>query len=647
MPDSCPEPAELQKYLLGQLSGDDFDVIDSHLALCPLCSQTILDYPRPTDELTSHLSRLPHQSDFGDYELLVRLGHGGMGRVYRARHRVLGQDFAVKIIRPELQDDPHFAARFQQEVECLSEVRSPHVVSPVHAGNCHGAAFLAMELVDGSDLEAVVREHGILKPTDAAEIVAQVLLGLSAIHAARLVHRDLHPGNVILSRDGVVKITDFGLVRIDVPAEARGMQSSSLTDARDRLGATAFSAPEQHFAPDTVSPAADYFSLGCLWYFCLTGRSIPRDRDSHRVTRLDESLAQLPRRCRPLLRRLVSDIPGERMIPPQQLQTQLRPQRRKAKLADLQSGPTSTRNRRILPGILAACGVAALALTASLAMVDVDHLESPDDYPTDNPYHQRAEATISVPYLQGGPFARPYFYEAFPQRYTIELVDTHGGMLANGRLITFWYYDCVGNPEDTLIAEMNGSPRPTKVVELLPGTHKVEMWSARNDVWEGKQRKVVDRATVIFYVYPDLEVGPLELSSARLHPGERVGLSFELRNRGTVVSNRGIVRVHLNSQKPSTVTGGITDLPIPEMKPGEVHWMQTRVLIPESFAPGDAFISVFADADNSTLERDELDVATWPKGKEKEFHFVTEKDPKGVPPGNNRKSAAIQVLGPG
>jgi serine/threonine protein kinase len=644
MRDSCPKPAELQKYLLGQLSGGDFDVIDSHLSLCPHCSQTILDCPRPTDKLTNHLSRLPDQSDFGDYELLVRLGRGGMGQVYRARHRVLHLDFAVKIIRPELQDDSHFAARFQREVQCLSEVKSPHVVSPVHAGRFRGAAFLVMELVDGCDLEAVVREHGVLAPADAAEIVAQVLLGLTAIHAAGLVHRDLHPGNVMLSRDGLVKITDFGLVRMKGAAEAaEAMPHPSLTDARDRLGATAFSAPEQQFAPNTAGPAADYFSLGCLWYFLLTGRSLPRDPVSQQLTRLDESLALLPRRCRPILRELLSDSPGERMIPPPRLRAQLMPLRRKAKLAELHCAARITRGPRNRPRAFAFCCLVALGLAASLAMVAADRAELSRDHSMDDRYHQRAGTTIAVPYLQEGAFARQYFYEAFPGRYTIDFVDTHDGMLSKGRLITFWYFDCVGNPEEALIAEMDGSPRPTKVVELIPGTHKVGIWSARNDVWEGEKRKVFDRASVIFYVYPDLEIGPLQLPSGPMQQGERVDVSFEIRNRGTVTSNVGTVRAFLNAGRSSRVSGMVAETQIPALKPDETHSAHIAFRIPGDFPPGEAFVSVLVDADDTTLERDELEVATWPAGKVNGFRFITEKDPKGVPSQNNYLTKTIRV----
>lgn len=631
----CPDSSELRDYLLGQLPDGEFETVDSHVNSCLTCADALKLSPRMTDGLTFQLSQLPADSDFGEYELIHRLGQGGMGHVYRARHRMIGQDFALKVVKPELRDDPQFAERFRREVEGLGQVNSSHVVRPVHAGQWKDSAFVVMELIDGNDVETVIRQTDTFNSADSAEFAAQLVSGLAAIHSAGMVHRDLHPGNVLLNRSGEVKIIDFGLIR----ADRAEVEKQGLTDARDRLGADSFISPEQHATPDAVTAAADYFSLGCVWYFLLTGRILPRDPVTHCIARIEQCLSAIPRRCRPLIRRLLADTPETRLQSSTELLTSLSTMRRKARLADRLDSTAAARRSASRRRRMTGCASAVLLATLGIAGA---YLE--DQPPTPSPYHRFAQPVISVPYLQGGPFSRPYFFEAYPQKYTLELVDQHEGMLSNGRLITFWYYDCVGNPKEMLLATMDQSPRPSMVVKLMPGTHKVGIWSARNDVWEGEQRKVVDRATVIFYVYPDLEIGPLKLSQGNVQQGGSVVLTVEIRNRGTVKSNDGTLRTFLNPQQPSYLSGAVSDVAIPALKPGESRRVQVLVRVPEHFPTGTASVSVHADADDTTIERDELEVATWPEGKTKDFHFVTQKDPKGVPPENNRKAISMAVI---
>jgi tRNA A-37 threonylcarbamoyl transferase component Bud32 len=624
----------LQSYLLGRLPGDEFESVESHVSSCDTCCAAIRHIPADSDELTSQLSRIPSQTDFGDYELILRLGRGGMGNVYKARHRVLKQDFALKLIRPELQSDPHFAARFEREIRSLGKVTSPHVVQSVHAGEWHGTSFVVMELVDGSDLETLVRQQGVLSSANAAEVIAQMAVGLDAIHDQGLVHRDLHPGNVLFNRQGLIKIGDLGLVT----STAQTSESIGLTDARDRVGAEAFMAPEQRLRPDGVTSAADLFSLGCVWHYLLTGRALARDPLTHCVTRLDDSVSALPRSCRSLIRQLLNNDPDLRPQSLSELVKSLTPQRRKARLTDLWSDTAVEKQATSKVQLIALSTAAVLAAALGIAV-----WQFRDQPPPPNPYHELAERVVSVPYMQAGPFARPYFFEAFPEKYTLELVDDHNAMLANGRLVTFWYFDCVGDSESTLIAVTERSPRPSTVVELIPGTHKVGIWSVRDDVWEGDQRPVIDRATAIFYVYPDLTVEQAILSAERVQQGQDIMISLDIRNRGTVDSNPGTLRTYLNPGQQSYVSGAIKDIAIPELKPGETCHFQVTVHVPENFPTGEAFVSVFVDADDTTNERDEQDVKTWVEGAKNDFRFVTKKDPKGVPPGNNRTALRVAV----
>ncbi|MGZ0172967.1 MAG: serine/threonine protein kinase, partial [Planctomycetales bacterium] len=560
--EDCPESAVLQRYLLGRLPGDEFESVDLHVSSCDSCCDAIRHCPPELDELTSQLSRIPSDTDFGDYELILQLGRGGMGYVYRARHRKLGQDFALKVIHPDLQNDPHFTARFEREIQTLGKVNSPNVVQPMHAGEWQGTSFVVMELVDGCDLETLVREQGVLNPADAAEVIAQMAIGLDAIHSLGLVHRDLHPGNVLLSRHGQIKIGDLGLItamdQFDDPI--------GLTNARDRVGAKAFMAPEQRSRPDAVTPAADLFSLGCVWYYLLTGRSLTREPLTHQITRRRECLKSIPRSCRALMTRLLGNEPDQRPGCATEVVETLKPMRRKARLVELFREPPA--HSPLLSGYAIAAGAGAGVL---LTAIGFSAWPQQDTEPAVSPYHEQAPTVIRIPYEQGGSLVRQFYFEAFPDEYTLELIDDREALLSKGRLSTWWYMDCVGNPTDTRIAISERSPRPSVTVKLQPGTHKISVMSVRADPHEvsGDQiTRLVDHVGVIFYVYPDLALQSCAVSTEHICLGEQLIVSLELTNRGTVDANPGILRVFLNPVEPSFLSGQITEFSYPALAAG-------------------------------------------------------------------------------
>lgn len=634
--EDCPKSAVLQSYLLGRLPGDEFESVDLHVSSCASCCHAIRQSPSDLDELTSQLSRIPSDTDFGDYELILRLGRGGMGDVYRARHRVLGQDVALKVIHPSLQNDPHFVARFEREIQSLGRVNSPHVVQPMHAGEWQGIRFVVMELVDGCDLAALVRQQGVLSFADAVEVIAQIAIGLDAIHRLDLVHRDLHPGNVLLNRHGQVKIGDLGLIT----ATDRSSDPIGLTNARDRLGAEAFMAPEQRSRPDAVTPAADLFSLACIWHYLLTGRSLPREPLTHQVTRLDECLKKVPRNCRPLLASLLCNDPDRRLVCATDVVKKLNPIRHRARLAELFHEPQP--HSSLLSRYAIAIGTVILMAAVAFFTWPQKHEE-----PAVSPYHELAMEVIQLPYEQGGSLVRQFYFEAFPQEYTLELVDDREALLSKGRLSTWWYMDCVGNPTSTRIAITEKSPRPSVTVRLQPGTHKISAMSVRADsveVPDDQITRLVDHVGVIFYVYPDLALQSCVVSAKRIRPGEPLIVSLELTNRGTVDASPGVLRVFLNPAEPSFISGQISEIFYPALAAGASEQLRLPVQVSNDFPTGTAFISVFADATETTRERDELEVKTWSEGKANDFHFITKKDPKKTPQENNRVVMAIEVL---
>jgi serine/threonine protein kinase/WD40 repeat protein/Leucine-rich repeat (LRR) protein len=203
----------------------------------------------------------------GDYELLDVIGSGGMGTVYCARHLRLGKLVALKILRAGLEEGRLLLERFKQEMHLIGRLNHPNIVTALDAREENGTLFLVMELVDGAGVDRL-SAAGPLGIADACEITRQVALGLEHAHEHRLVHRDMKPSNLILSRRGVVKIVDFGLARVNEEQLSRG-----LTDAGTTMGTLDFIAPEQCEDASHADIRADIYSLGCTLFNLLTGHA--------------------------------------------------------------------------------------------------------------------------------------------------------------------------------------------------------------------------------------------------------------------------------------------------------------------------------------------------------------------------------------
>ncbi|ARJ03811.1 hypothetical protein GCM10010988_24670 [Cnuibacter physcomitrellae] len=199
----------------------------------------------------------------GRYELSKRIAIGGMGEVWEATDLVIGRTVAIKILKDEYMGDPGFLERFRAEARHAALVNHEGIANVYDYGEEEGSAYLVMELVPGEALSTILeREHTL--PTDRVlDIVAQTALALQAAHAAGLVHRDIKPGNLLITPDGRVKITDFGIARIadQVPLTATGQV----------MGTVQYLSPEQA-SGQPASPTTDIYSLGIVAYECLAGR---------------------------------------------------------------------------------------------------------------------------------------------------------------------------------------------------------------------------------------------------------------------------------------------------------------------------------------------------------------------------------------
>jgi serine/threonine protein kinase len=203
------------------------------------------------------------------------LGRGGMGVVYRARQRRPARMVALKVIAPDVAHDPEFRARFERESEIAAQIEHPNVI-PVHAvGEADGIVYIAMRLVDGTDMASLLAGLGRLEPTRAATIVDQVAQALDAAHARGLVHRDVKPANILIARSSSsehVYLSDFGLSR---HVEA----SHGVTRSGAFIGTIDYVAPEQ-VRGERVDARTDVYSLGCVLYRALTGQvPFPLDND--------------------------------------------------------------------------------------------------------------------------------------------------------------------------------------------------------------------------------------------------------------------------------------------------------------------------------------------------------------------------------
>jgi serine/threonine-protein kinase len=235
--------------------------------------------------ITRVVSGLGHQvakaREMGSYQLGDLIGRGGMGEVYKATHRMLARPAAVKLIRPEMFAERHgggaemAAVRFRREAEAAANLRSPHTVELYDFGvTDDGTLYFAMELLDGLDLESLVRQTGPLPSSRVIRILRQAAESLEEAHARGLVHRDIKPANIHLGRLGLqhdfTKVLDFGLVT--APA-ARPGGPTLATAAGVVPGTPAYMAPEMALG-ETIDGRADLYSLGCVAYFLLTGRLV-------------------------------------------------------------------------------------------------------------------------------------------------------------------------------------------------------------------------------------------------------------------------------------------------------------------------------------------------------------------------------------
>ncbi|MDQ1636146.1 MAG: eukaryotic-like serine/threonine-protein kinase [Frankiaceae bacterium] len=204
----------------------------------------------------------------GRYELGGLLGHGGMAEVYRAADTRLGRDVAIKVLRNDLARDPTFLSRFRREAQAAASLNHPMIVAVYDTGQDNGVTpplpYIVMEYIKGPTLREVLQSEGRITPQRASEIVAEVCSALEYSHRAGIIHRDIKPGNVMLTVDGAVKVMDFGIAR------AVAATTSTVTATAAVMGTAQYLSPEQARG-ENVDARSDLYSAGVLFYELLTG----------------------------------------------------------------------------------------------------------------------------------------------------------------------------------------------------------------------------------------------------------------------------------------------------------------------------------------------------------------------------------------
>ncbi len=362
---NCPSRETLFGYLAGTIPEAAADKIAEHLNQCVQCEQLVQELETKGDTVMAALrqpvqrraeseaaSRLavdrirgmkigggePAGSTseptptapprrvptLGDYELLKKLGQGGMGAVYKARHKKLKRIVALKVLPKNRLRNAEAVARFEREMEAVGRLDHPHIIRAMDAREVGGIHFLVMEYVEGLDLARIVHQCGALSIADACEVVRQAAMGLQCSHENGLVHRDIKPSNLMLTTAGDVKVLDLGLAQIHETDRSEGQ----ITGTEQVMGTPDYMSPEQALGSHSVDIRTDIYSLGCTLYHLLAGRvpfsgpqydSAMKKLLAHvhdEPPAIEFVRADVPKPVAALVERMLAKAPGDRLPSP-------------------------------------------------------------------------------------------------------------------------------------------------------------------------------------------------------------------------------------------------------------------------------------------------------------------------------------------
>jgi serine/threonine protein kinase len=205
--------------------------------------------------------------------ILERIAAGGMGLIYKARHKVTGKVVALKLVNPAAMDSPETLQRFQREVKAVTKLNHPNLVPAIDAAVTEGVWYLAMEYIDGKDFKTLVNQTGRLAVGTAVNYIVQAAQGLHYVHCLGIIHRDIKPSNLMLEYGGTVRVLDLGLARFQTDSQCSMYASERLTQPGQMLGTAGYVAPEQIYDPHAADLRSDIYSLGCTLFYLITGEA--------------------------------------------------------------------------------------------------------------------------------------------------------------------------------------------------------------------------------------------------------------------------------------------------------------------------------------------------------------------------------------
>jgi len=251
----------------------------------------------------------PSTQRMGDFELIEKIGQGGMGSVYKARQISMDRLVALKLLPENLARDPQFVSRFYREARASARLDHPNVIRGIAVGEVEGSHYFAMEYVQGRSLSQILKEQELLPLDEALDIMLQVTRALSHAHDRDIIHRDIKPANILLTDDGVAKLADLGLAkRLDAAA-------SALTQSGSGMGTPYYMPPEQARDAKRADKRSDVYALGATFYHIATGQvPFPGDTPAHVLMAHLKDTPTPPRQVRHEIPDRLSLIIGKMMV---------------------------------------------------------------------------------------------------------------------------------------------------------------------------------------------------------------------------------------------------------------------------------------------------------------------------------------------
>ncbi|MEC7565653.1 MAG: serine/threonine-protein kinase [Planctomycetota bacterium] len=256
--------------------------------------------------------------EYGNYRLIKAIGRGGMGTVYEAEHVRMKHRVAIKVISTKVTESEKTLRRFLREVEAAAKLSHPNVVAAIDADRANKKYYMVMELVEGEDLGMIARRETILSVAEVLDYMTQAAVGLAYAHEQGIIHRDIKPHNMLLDREGVLKILDMGLVSLQRP---EGAEDDSLTQNNQIIGTVDYMSPEQAENIRNIDQRADIYSLGCSIYRLLVGhppfpgesaiQKLLAHRD-HPIPSLRDQRDDIPELLDQVFQRMIAKNPDDR-----------------------------------------------------------------------------------------------------------------------------------------------------------------------------------------------------------------------------------------------------------------------------------------------------------------------------------------------